>query len=169
MSPLILIDATTVNRPKEPLTKDRAVSEFLNAVRGLKVGVELKVDELDEKSYMRINWKVTATAVASIKVWLEEVPSPGESLEVFGFRFTVTEWKHGSSMMTTSPSGSKSYYGKCSPGHSVSGFTSLWVTMCSAGMPYSACKRRQRLPRAFNCATVGPIAPCSPGGAPLWN
>lgn len=108
--PALIIDATTVNRPREPLTKERAVTEFLNAVRGLKIGVKFRVEETDENSYQRINSKVTPEALASIKCWLEESPSLGESLEVFGFRFTVTEWKHGSSVMTTSRSSGKSYY-----------------------------------------------------------
>jgi hypothetical protein len=109
-TPALVIDATTVNRPKDPLTKERAVSEFLNAVRGLKAGAKLRVDETDENGYRLINSKVTAKAVAAIKRWLEESPSPSESLEVSGFRFTLTGWKHGSSVMTTSRSSGKPYY-----------------------------------------------------------
>lgn len=108
--PAIIIDATTINRPKEPLTRARAVSGFLNAIRGLNIGVKLNVTETEENSYSRINSKATAEAVSLIKGWLEGAPSQGETLEVFGFRFTVSEWKHGSSLMSTSQSGGKSYY-----------------------------------------------------------
>ncbi len=109
-TPSLIIDATTINRPKESLTRARAIGEFLNAIRGLNIGVTLRVTEMDENSYSQINSKVTAEAVSLIKEWLEKTPSPGESLEVFGFSFTVSEWKHGSPLMTTSQSGSTSYY-----------------------------------------------------------
>lgn len=109
-APALVIDATTVNRPKESLTKARAVSKFLNAVGRLKIGVKLRVEETDENGHLRINSKVTAEAVSSIKAWLERVPSIGTSIEVIGFPFTVYEWEHGSSAMTTSRSVGKPYH-----------------------------------------------------------
>lgn len=100
-TPALVIDTTTINRPKEPLTKAGSISEFLNSIRGLNIGVKLSVTELNENSYSLITAKLTTEAVTLIKEWLEKGPSPGESLDVFGFRFTISEWKQGSSLMST--------------------------------------------------------------------